>query len=42
LEILEINTGSAVDLSYRLDSGDDYVDHSVYLKYARSFREMIT
>ncbi|MFT5795932.1 MAG: hypothetical protein ACI9W5_000895, partial [Ulvibacter sp.] len=37
LEILEIKSGSTFGLSYRLDSGDDFVGHSVYLKYVSSF-----
>ena len=37
LEILELNRGGMVDLSYILDSGDDYLGHSFYIKYSKRF-----
>lgn len=37
LEILELNRGGVVDLSYILDSGDDYLGHSFYIKYSKRF-----
>ena len=37
LEILELSSGDMVDLSYILDSGDDYLGHSFYIKYSKRF-----
>ncbi|MDB2550588.1 autotransporter outer membrane beta-barrel domain-containing protein [Rickettsiales bacterium] len=37
IEILKLSSSSVIDLSYKIETGEDYIGHSAYAKYAIKF-----